>query len=153
VLARSLSEALDRSGVVFVKFGQAALREELDFRVEAGNLAAVGAANAAAGAANWAADGVVIPRAHHDLSTRQVLVMERLDGQALSTATPVDSDRERLARDLLDCLLRQIVIDGVFHANPHPGNILLLADGRLGLIDFGSAAWRWRCWRCGAARP
>jgi ubiquinone biosynthesis protein len=43
-----------------------------------------------------------------------------------------------LARVLLDCLLRQVVIDGIFHADPHPGNILLLADGRLGLIDFGS---------------
>ena len=35
-------------------------------------------------------------------------------------------------------MLRQIVIDGIFHADPHPGNVLLLADGRLGLIDFGS---------------
>jgi ubiquinone biosynthesis protein len=80
----------------------------------------------------------VIPRAHHDLSTRRVLVMERLDGQALSKAAPADCDRERLARALLDSLLRQIVVDGVFHADPHPGNILLLDDGRLGLIDFGA---------------
>ena len=108
----------------------AALREELDFRVEAGNLAAVGAAASS--------DGIVIPRAYHDLSTRRVLVMELLDGQALSKATPADCDRERLARDLLDSLLRQIVVDGVFHADPHPGNILLLDDGRLALIDFGS---------------
>ncbi len=111
----------------------AALREELDFRVEAGNLTAVGAAASS--------DGIVIPRAYHDLSTRRVLVMERLDGQALSKAAQdplTDCDRERLARDLLDSLLRQIVVDGVFHADPHPGNILLLADGRLGLIDFGA---------------
>ena len=83
----------------------------------------------------------MIPRAYHDLSSRQVLVMERLDGQALSHAAGgplIDRDRERLARDLLDSLLRQIVVDGVFHADPHPGNILLLVDGRLGLIDFGS---------------
>ena len=106
-----------------------ALREELDFRVEAGNLAAV---------AGSPAQQVVIPRAYHDLSTRRVLVMERLDGQTLSKAAPAEGDRARLARDLLDCLLRQIVVEGVFHADPHPGNILLLADGRLGLIDFGS---------------
>ena len=121
-------------GVVKLADGfAAALREELDFRVEARNLAAVSAADGTA-------DGVVIPRAHHDLSTRRVLVMERLDGQALSKAAPAlaDDHRQRLARDLLDALLRQIVIDGVFHADPHPGNILLLADGRLGLIDFGS---------------
>ena len=120
-------------GVVKLAEGfAAALREELDFRVEAGNLAAVGA--------TASSDGIVIPRAYHDLSTRRVLVMERLDGQALSKAAGplTDCDRERLARDLLDSLLRQIVVDGVFHADPHPGNILLLADGRLGLIDFGA---------------
>ena len=121
-------------GVVNLAEGFAvALREELDFRVEAGNLAAVGAAASS--------DAIVIPRAYHDLSTRRVLVMERLDGQALSKAAQdplTDCDRERLARDLLDSLLRQIVVDGVFHADPHPGNIMLLADGRLGLIDFGA---------------
>jgi ubiquinone biosynthesis protein len=122
-------------GVVQLSEGfAAALREELDFRLEAGNLAAVHAANGATAGS----DGIVIPRAHHDLSTRRVLVMERLDGQALSKAAPADCDRERLARALLDSLLRQIVVDGVFHADPHPGNILLLDDGRLGLIDFGA---------------
>jgi ubiquinone biosynthesis protein len=122
-------------GVVQLSEGfAAALREELDFRLEAGNLAAVHAANGATAGS----DGIVIPRAHHDLSTRRVLVMERLDGQALSKAAPADCDRERLARALLDSLLRQIVVDGVFHADPHPGNILLLDDGRIGLIDFGA---------------
>ena len=114
------------------------LREELDFRVEAANLAAASAASEEAGGAAGKPDGVVIPRVYHDLSTRQVLVMERLDGEALSKAAPADGDRERLARDLLDCVLRQIVIDGIFHADPHPGNVMLLADGRLGLIDFGA---------------
>ena len=124
-------------GVVMLAEGfAAALREELDFRVEARNLAAVGAADGGRDPRS----PVVIPRAHHDLSTRRVLVMQRLDGVAVSQADGAlaDGDRERLARDLLDCLLRQIVVDGVFHADPHPGNILLLADGRLGLIDFGS---------------
>jgi ubiquinone biosynthesis protein len=38
----------------------------------------------------------------------------------------------------LDCVLRQVLLHGVFHADPHPGNVLLLADGKLGLLDFGS---------------
>jgi ubiquinone biosynthesis protein len=123
-------------GVVTLAEGFAiGLREEMDFRVEAANLAAASAASAAAASQPGQ---VVIPGAYHDLSTRRVLVMERLDGKALSHATPADGDRDRLARELLDCVLRQIVIDGIFHADPHPGNIMLLDDGRLGLIDFGS---------------
>jgi ubiquinone biosynthesis protein len=47
-------------------------------------------------------------------------------------------DGQALARALLECLLRQVLVSGVFHADPHPGNVLVLADGRLGLLDFGS---------------
>jgi ubiquinone biosynthesis protein len=115
-------------GVVKLADGfAAALREELDFRVELRNLESVSAT-----------DGVVIPRAYPDLSSGRVLVMQRLDGVAISKASLAGLDRDRLASDLLGTVLHQIVVDGIFHADPHPGNILLLADGRLGLIDFGS---------------
>jgi hypothetical protein len=69
-----------------------------------------------------------------------VLVMERLDGRPLATIDPGTPAgvRAALARGLLDCLLRQVMLEGTFHADPHPGNVLLLADGRLGLLDFGS---------------
>jgi ubiquinone biosynthesis protein len=117
-----------------------ALREELDFRVEATNMAAV-----AAGSRDAA---VHVPAPHPPLCGRRVLVMERLDGSPLAggTSAPGDGDSDgedapdgpALARTLLDALLRQIMLDGVFHADPHPGNIMLLADGRLGLLDFGS---------------
>jgi ubiquinone biosynthesis protein len=114
----------------------AALREELDLRIESSNLTAVGAAAGRAGA------GVVVPAPVKELCTGQVLVMERLDGVSLAAAGPLldrlGADRAELARALLDSLLRQIMLDGVFHADPHPGNILLLRDGRLGLLDFGS---------------
>ncbi|NKZ02168.1 ABC1 kinase family protein [Actinomadura latina] len=122
-------------GVVDLAGGfAAALREELDFRVEARNMASVGAA---------AKDpDVVVPRPHDDLCTGRVLVMQRLKGTSLRNAGPrIDAhglDRTELAHTLLDTVLRQIVLDGVFHADPHPGNVLLLDDGRLGLIDFGS---------------
>ncbi|WP_308165877.1 AarF/UbiB family protein [Actinomadura sp. NEAU-AAG7] len=124
-------------GVVDLAEGfAAALREELDFRVEAGNMASVAAAATARGS------DVLLPHPHADLCTGRVLVMQRLPGVALSKAGPsIDArglDRKALARVLLDTLLRQIVLDGIFHADPHPGNVLLLDDGRLGLIDFGS---------------
>jgi ubiquinone biosynthesis protein len=115
-----------------------ALREELDFRVEAGNMTAV----AAAAAARSGGPEVRVPTAHEQLCTRRVLVMERLAGVSIATAAPTLSERgidgEELARTLLECLLRQILIDGVFHADPHSGNILVLEDGTLGLLDFGS---------------
>lgn len=71
-----------------------------------------------------------------------MLVLERLDGVPLGDARArIDErglDRAALARALLRCLLGQITLDGVFHADPHPGNVMVLEDGRLGLIDFGS---------------
>jgi ubiquinone biosynthesis protein len=115
-----------------------ALREELDFRIEAQNVAAVSAALAERGG-----DPLVhVPAVHEGLSRRRVLVMERLHGIPFSAAeTAIRArglDRHALALGLLNALLSQIMRDGVFHADPHPGNVLLLDDGRLGLLDFGS---------------
>ncbi|WP_433239698.1 ABC1 kinase family protein [Streptosporangium sp. CA-135522] len=107
-----------------------ALREELDFRVETANMAAVAAASAG--------EPVRVPVPYPELSGRRVLVMERLDGTAFGSAVPDGVDRRALATTLLDTLLRQIMLHGVFHADPHPGNIMLLADGQLALLDFGS---------------
>lgn len=101
----------------------AALREELDFKIEARNITTVAAASDSS---------VGLPHVH--LSTSRVLVMDRLDGVPLRGA----QENEGLARTLLRFVLRQVMLDGVFHADPHPGNVLLLADGRLGLLDFGS---------------
>jgi ubiquinone biosynthesis protein len=113
-----------------------AVREELDFRIEAANMAAVAAAG-------HGRDGAVeVPVPHPSLCSQRVLVMQRLEGTPLGAAGPVIAerglDREALARSLLAFMLRQVLLDGVFHADPHPGNVLVLADGRLGLLDFGS---------------
>ena len=120
----------------------AAIREELDFRVEARNMTAV--------AATWAGQQraasnditVVLPALHERLSTEHVLVIEWLDGVSLRAADQVIErrglDRAELARVLLRSMVYQITEGGVFHADPHPGNILLLTDGRLALLDFGS---------------
>jgi len=120
----------------------AAMREELDFRVETRNMAAV--------AATWpdqqrAVGGnvtVVLPAVHEQLCTEHVLVIEWLDGVNLRVAGPlIDErglDRAELTRALLRSMVYQITEGGVFHADPHPGNVLLLTDGRLALLDFGS---------------
>ncbi|WP_116244128.1 AarF/ABC1/UbiB kinase family protein [Nocardiopsis sp. FIRDI 009] len=118
-------------GVVDLAEGFAeALLEELDFEVEAANIAAV---------AEAAADSPVrIPAVHETYTTRRVLVMERLHGTPLGGADLSGADGGRLARVLLDCLLEQVMLSGIFHADPHPGNILLLDDGGVGLLDYGS---------------
>ena len=127
-------------GIVELSDGfAAALREELDFRVEARNMASVAAASADA---HVGGHGVVIPHPYEHLCTSRVLVMQRLSGIPLNKADEYieehGMDRADLARNLLHTLLRQIMLDGTFHADPHPGNILLLDDGCLGLLDFGS---------------
>ena len=113
-----------------------ALREELDLRIEAQNMTAVAAAAAVRGVPG----AVRIPKTHASLCTANVLVMERLDGRALGAIDPDEQigDRHALARTLFDTLLGEVMIDGIFHADPRPGNVLLLADGQLGLLDFGS---------------
>jgi ubiquinone biosynthesis protein len=121
-------------GAVTLAHGFAdALREELDLRIEARNLTAVAAA-----AARHGPGPVRVPTPEQSLCGPRVLVMDYLDGQPLVAAAAPPATRAALAASLLDTLLRQVLLDGTFHADPHPGNVLLLADGRLGLLDFGS---------------
>jgi ubiquinone biosynthesis protein len=112
-----------------------ALAEELDFRVEARNISAVAAAAPPH-------PSVLVPTVHNNMSSRRLLVLERFEGISVRDAGPqlVDdgADRDALARELLGFLLRQILLQGTFHADPHPGNVLYLRSGQLALIDFGS---------------
>ena len=120
-------------GAVELSHGFAdALREELDLRIEARNMTAVAAAAAKRSAS------VRVPVPHLPLCGEKVLVMEFLDGRPLAAAAMPADARAALARGLLDALLCQVLLDGTFHADPHPGNVLLLTDGTLGLLDFGS---------------
>jgi ubiquinone biosynthesis protein len=66
--------------------------------------------------------------------------MQFFDGRPLLAAAAAlpAAERQVLSRELLDSLLGQVMLDGVFHADPHPGNIVLLRDGQLGLLDWGS---------------
>jgi ubiquinone biosynthesis protein len=111
------------------------LREELDFRVEAKNARAI-ASSLPTGSR------ISIPEVYEDLSTSRVLVMEWLDGVSVREVAWGDaraSERTKIADLLLRTFLEQMLQDGVFHADPHPGNVMLLRDGRLALIDFGAA--------------
>ena len=141
ILLRAARRAEDRAGwarrvgVAGLAHGFADnLRQELDFRGEAENLATIHAALSGA-------DPVRIPRPYPALTTRRVLTEERLEGATIrSVSGPAyrHGDRAALARSLFRCFTRQVFKVGVFHADPHPGNVLLLPGGRLGLLDFGS---------------
>ena len=137
-LERRAAWARDLGAVELAQGFAAALREELDFRVEARNLTTITASSAL----HRSSDRVRLPHLYDEFTTQQILVMELLDGVPLGRADAVIAerglDRAELARTLLRFLLRQILVDGVFHADPHPGNILVLADGQLALLDFGS---------------
>ena len=112
------------------------LLDELDYRKEAANLVRL---------REIVADRplLVVPAPYDDFSTGRVLTMERIPGRKVTEMSPLarlDIDGPALARALFDAYLDQILVEGFFHADPHPGNVLLTPDGRLGLIDVGMVA-------------
>ncbi len=120
------------SPVVIVEEFEKYTRNELDFFVEARNLERFRHFFAKY-------QSVVIPQVFWKETTHCILVMEFLNGVKLSDTTnlPKTIDRRALARKILDISLAQIFELGMFHADLHPGNILLLPRGKIGLLDFG----------------
>jgi predicted unusual protein kinase regulating ubiquinone biosynthesis (AarF/ABC1/UbiB family) len=84
-----------------------------------------------------------VPAPVEDYTTSRVLTMEYVTGTKLTALSPVviqEVDGAALAEELVAAYLKQILVDGFFHADPHPGNVLLTEDGRLALIDLGMIA-------------
>ena len=92
-------------------------------------------------ASQFAGDPTVrFPRICWPLSTPAVLTMEFLDGvkvSAVGREGAADLDPKLVARRGANAVLRQILVNGLFHADPHPGNILVLPGGVVGFVDFG----------------
>ncbi|MFE5341942.1 ABC1 kinase family protein [Isoptericola sp. NPDC056578] len=132
-------------GVVALADGFAAsLREELDYTVEAENTRALRTALDVV-THDGASSGplVVVPQVVDGPSSGTLLVLERLDGTPVGQAQGAlgrldDATRAALADRLLRAALDQLLVAGTFHADLHPGNVLVLADGGLGLLDMGS---------------
>lgn len=109
------------------------LTEELDYRLEAENLRAF-----RSHLQNY--PSLVVPAPIESFSSQRVLTMERLAGHKVSQAVELrrlEEPLDELARDLMRAYLDQIFLHGLVHADPHPGNVLLMDDGRLGLVDLG----------------
>ncbi|MEM6928400.1 MAG: AarF/ABC1/UbiB kinase family protein, partial [Myxococcota bacterium] len=111
---------------LFAEFAES-LRGELDFRREAEALARI---------REVVGDTAIVPEPLPELSSERVLTMTYVPGTRLSAVHDPEV-RAGLARQLLRTFVRQILRAGVFHADPHPGN-LMVADGRLVLLDFGA---------------
>jgi ubiquinone biosynthesis protein len=112
------------------------LLQELDFKAEASNLAMF--------ADNLREfDRIVIPEPIMDFSTSRVLTMEFIAGKKITDINPLrlmEIDGPGLADELFRTYLKQILVDGVFHADPHPGNVFLTDDERIALLDLGMVA-------------
>jgi ubiquinone biosynthesis protein len=107
------------------------LRQELDFVEEAHNTELI--ARLVEGY-----DRIVVPKVIRPYVTERVLVLEYIDGVKVEEGHALAPDvASELARQFFSAYVRQVVVEGVYHADPHAGNILLLPDGRLALLDFG----------------
>lgn len=109
------------------------IREEMDYNRERAMLAEI--------RGNFEGDGNIrIPNTHPDASGETVLTMEYVPGTKISKVEELDAmgiDRTALAERLQRIYLKMIIEDGVFHADPHPGNLSVAEDGTLIFYDFG----------------
>jgi predicted unusual protein kinase regulating ubiquinone biosynthesis (AarF/ABC1/UbiB family) len=109
------------------------LLRELDFNAEASHLTAF--------AENLREfHRIVIPEPIDDFTTSRVLTMTYVEGKKITALSPLrlmEIDATGLADELFRAYLKQILVDGFFHADPHPGNVLLTEDDELALIDLG----------------
>ena len=85
-----------------------------------------------------------IPKVYWELSTRQILVMERIYGIKISDIPALDAagyDRHKVALHSASATVKQVLEDGFFHADPHSGNYLILPGEMIGLVDFGKVGY------------
>ncbi|AWB87715.1 ABC1 kinase family protein [Mycetocola zhujimingii] len=108
------------------------IRAELDYLTEA--------RNAERFAENFRDSRIHIPRVFRETTTSRVLTLERITGVRVDDLPALDEagvDRSEVIALAVDAICQMVFVDGFFHADPHPGNLFIETDGRIGLIDFG----------------
>jgi predicted unusual protein kinase regulating ubiquinone biosynthesis (AarF/ABC1/UbiB family) len=139
-----LAEFADKRSEAGRKYGFGELLEqfrrslngELDYRKEAANLTALGKVVGRY-------DKLLIPEPVDDYTTGVVLTMDYIPGRKVTELGPlakIELEGRELAEQLFQAYLDQILVEGFFHADPHPGNVLLTEDNRLALVDLGMVA-------------
>jgi predicted unusual protein kinase regulating ubiquinone biosynthesis (AarF/ABC1/UbiB family) len=112
---------------------RSSLLRELDFKLEAGNLITF--------SENLREfEQIIIPEPVEDFCTSRILTMEYIPGKKITELTPLrlmEIDGPGLARELFRAYLKQILLDGFVHADPHPGNVFLTEDDQIALLDLG----------------
>ena len=106
---------------------------ELDFRIEASQISAL-----RENLKNF--EHIVLPEPIQEFSTGKILTMTWVSGRKITALTPLsrtEINGARLADEVFGVYLHQVLIDGMFHADPHPGNILITDDHKIALIDLG----------------
>ena len=133
LVERAIPESRIYSPVGLVQQFDHAITAELDFATEADN--ALRFAQNFSGATN-----LKFPRVYKQASSKHVLTLEYLDGKKVYDAIAAGHSGKKLARIALDAIVKQIFEDGFFHADPHPGNVLVLGSPEnptLAMIDLG----------------
>ena len=109
------------------------IQQELNYEREAQNLITVGN--------NLKEFELIqVPQPVPDYSTRRVLTMDYVQGRKITALGPLarlEIKGAPLAEELFKAYLKQVLVDGVFHADPHPGNVFITDDGHIALLDFG----------------
>ena len=118
--------------VLIIQEFERGLIKELDFKIEARHLEKF-----AKNFVGW--DQIHIPKVYRELSTDNILVMEKIPGVKITMAKEKypNLDMNQIAELSVEMLFKQVFEDGLFHGDLHPGNLLVAEDGKLGLIDFG----------------
>jgi len=109
------------------------LLRELDFKSEAGNLRRLRSSLREF-------ERIIIPEPIEDYTSSRVLTMDYIAGKKITTLSPLrlmELDGPGLSEELFRAYLKQILLDGFFHADPHPGNVLITDDNRIAIIDLG----------------
>lgn len=114
-----------------------ALRDELDFKREARNGEKI-AKQFHDHSSIW------IPKIHWEYTTKKVLTMDFIDGIKINDLGKIAEkgyDRKVIAEKFTKCMIQQIFVEGFFHGDPHPGNVIIAPDEVICLIDFGMVGW------------
>ncbi|MDR4497764.1 MAG: AarF/UbiB family protein [Candidatus Scalindua sp.] len=133
LIEKHIEESRIYSPVGIVNEFQETILKEMDFNAEAAHIARF--------QLNFKdTDTVYVPKVYHTVSTGRVLTLERIEGTKITDREEIEKsglDRKQIAVNGANAILKQVFIDGFFHADPHPGNIFVIEGNKIVFLDYG----------------